>query len=667
MFLTGAVFLLILVLIYKRNEVLLVVLSVDGLFLVFISFATCSLFYSKNKPDSLMALLALWGSVSLGLVVRLFLKDIDSIEKIVKIILFSSLPVILYEFYQSIWQFGAIVTNVAHDESLKGLLEHFQFHRTPFSTFMTSNTLACYLVMIVPLIFYFLILESESKKKIKWIGLFSLVSMALFLTGSKGGVITYAVLVGTGLFFLFKLRKDSFSPVFKQILIAVSISIVLTFIFWRVEWKPVEQNTLKNEVAAFSMTSEKFESSAQGRLHYWSTAFNMWKSHWMIGSGIGTFPTLSPEYQKSAFYSKHAHNDYLEMLAEMGLTGAIFFSGFVLALFYQGVVIYQKIQNHPESLFLGMEKFRIILLEAALFLSLLGFLLHNAIDFNWEISANRTLFIIFLMMIVSLLGFVSEQISRHKKQNVYAVKIGNPFMIGLALGFLIIQGIWLPKITIAESYFNLATDPFETNLSKSIDFVQTAVEIFPYPSKYHLFLAGAYRARGIINHNMMDIDKAYLEGEAVLKLQPENPDAHAELAALLYAKGNMEESEKESGLAIEKAKEKISLYNQLGKTYLAEGNFQNARAILEKGLSHENNYREANHPDMFDVIDGHLLLAKAYETDSKDDAVREYEKALALLKAYPALNAVGHWNLLNPDYTLNLEAFARMKMESLSR
>jgi O-antigen ligase len=60
-----------------------------------------------------------------------------------------------------------------------------------------------------------------------------------------------------------------------------------------------------------------------GRLPIWRAALGMFAAHPVIGNGWGTFQSLLPAYriEPNGFYYTHAHNDYLEVLAEGGVVG----------------------------------------------------------------------------------------------------------------------------------------------------------------------------------------------------------------------------------------------------------------------------------------------------------------------------------------------------------
>ncbi len=621
LFLTVPVSLLLLIYLSPKNHHWTFLRWSDGLLAAFITVMVLSYIYSRSRSDSLMALLLFLGSVSLALLVRLSAVDVHSIERMAKMILFSSLGVVLYEFYQSFWQFGAIAKTISLETGKKELIDHFQMVRTPFSTFMTSNNLACYLVMLVPLCFYFLILEEKKAGSYRWTVLLSLLSLALFMTASKGGILTAFTLTLFMLIFVFKCDREGFYPFLKRVSFSVIGALVLTAILWNVAWKPKGQNSFQNEVSAFMVTSDKIESSATGRIHYWETAYQMWKDRWVVGSGIGTYAVLNPEYQESVYYSKHAHNDYLEILAESGIVGLFLFLASIAALFILAIKAFQVLNQGEGEKIWAKERFHNVLLGACLILSLTGFLIHSFIDFNWEIPANRTLFLILSMLLASWIGILFSA-SPEEHKDVIKIEVGNRLGRMLVFSLLIVLWLWIPKVTIAQSYFDLASDPLDQKVAsdenrfKSISFAKDASSQFPSHYRYHLFLAKAYRENGLLTSSPEDFTKALSEGERALSLQPAIAENHGEIAAILYLKGDLHNAEKEWKIAIKMGKKQLKYYNQLGAYYLDQKDFENARIILEQGLALANDYMEAHQSEMKnEALKTHWLLSRLDEIE----------------------------------------------------
>jgi O-antigen ligase len=613
LFLTIPICLLFIIFLSPKNHKWMFLRWSDGLLAAFTIITVLSYFYSRSRSDSLMALLLFLGSISLALLVRLSASDIHSIERMAKMILFSSLGVIAYEFYQSFWQFGAIAKTISLETGKKELIEHFQMYRTPFSTFMTSNNLACYLVMIVPLCFYFLTLERRNTGGYRWTFLLGLISLALFMTASKGGILTYFILTLLMLISMYRFDREGFYPFLKRVSFSVMAALVLTAILWNVAWKPEGQNSFKNEVSTFMVTSDKIESSATGRIHYWETAYHIWKDHWVVGSGIGTYAVLNSKYQENVYYSKHAHNDYLEILAESGIVGLLFFIASIAALFILAIRAFQVINLKRGASLLAEDRFHKNLFGACLVLSLSGFLIHSFIDFNWEIPANRTLFLILLMMLASVISILISG-SPEENKNVIKVEAENRVGKMLVFSLLIVQWLWIPKVTIAQSYFELAADHLEQNRLKSISFAEEASALFPSHYRYHLFLAKAYKENGLSTSTPEDLDKALIEGETAVSLQPEIAENHGEFAAILYLKGDHLNAEKEGKLAIKMGKKQLKFYNQLGEFYLDQKDYKNALVVLEQGLSLANDYMEAHQSEMKkEALKTHWLLSRLDE------------------------------------------------------
>src|SRR3981081_1017538 len=112
----------------------------------------------------------------------------------------------------------------------------------------------------------------------------------------------------------------------------------------------------------------------------------LFPSHPWTGTGLGTLPIVFPAYESlyDAKFVNHAHNDYLEMLADTGLIGGLCCASFLGIFFFCSL----------NQLLVTDKSF-----AAALHLSGLvaccGFLVHSLVDFNLHMPGNALLF--FLM------------------------------------------------------------------------------------------------------------------------------------------------------------------------------------------------------------------------------------------------------------------------------
>jgi O-antigen ligase len=108
--------------------------------------------------------------------------------------------------------------------------------------------------------------------------------------------------------------------------------------------------------------------------------------HPFTGTGLGTLQIVYPRYE-SLYDGKivnHAHNDYLEALAETGILGGLCCAWFFGVLFNESLKRLRQLNNS----FAGT-------LQLSGLVACSGFLVHSLVDFNLHIPSNALLF--FLM------------------------------------------------------------------------------------------------------------------------------------------------------------------------------------------------------------------------------------------------------------------------------
>jgi O-antigen ligase len=135
----------------------------------------------------------------------------------------------------------------------------------------------------------------------------------------------------------------------------------------------------------FTLFSESSE-----RITTWGWTLEMiWDRPW-FGVGGGGYEWAFPAYkgqQLAEAYFDHAHNDYLELLADQGLLGAVLLAPAIAMLLW--------------CIGKGYQRRRDPFLRGILFASLAGtlaFLLHGMVDFNFQIPANAAWFHVMLGM-----------------------------------------------------------------------------------------------------------------------------------------------------------------------------------------------------------------------------------------------------------------------------
>jgi len=128
----------------------------------------------------------------------------------------------------------------------------------------------------------------------------------------------------------------------------------------------------------------------EGRPHVWANTLGIARDFPLFGSGLGTFDAVYPAYEirnLDRHYS-HAHNDYLEYLAEIGFIGLLLLIGGILFLLYTTFRVWRERRN-PEVKGLVMGGI----------VAVICMLIHSISDFNLHIPANMLLFTAVLTLV----------------------------------------------------------------------------------------------------------------------------------------------------------------------------------------------------------------------------------------------------------------------------
>ena len=104
----------------------------------------------------------------------------------------------------------------------------------------------------------------------------------------------------------------------------------------------------------------------------------------MSGWGLGVFPDIYPEFRSfySDFAVDRAHNDYLQLLVETGATGMAMMLWF-LAVVYRSALRKLKARTDTNNA-----------VALATCLGVTGILAHSFFDFNLQIPANASMFLV---------------------------------------------------------------------------------------------------------------------------------------------------------------------------------------------------------------------------------------------------------------------------------
>jgi O-antigen ligase len=355
----------------------------------------------------------LFALILLALGQLLFRGTVSPYDTRIELQLLIALTVLLFLATQAFpttddWRFFVwFIMSIGFLVAVFGILQHLTFNGKlywfremryggiPFGPYVNRNHFAGFAELVIPVALVPLVLGKVRRERWFAVGLLALLPLgALLLSASRGGIISLAAELGL-LTLLLLLRRTGG----KHVLAGAA---VLLFAFMLVSWLGVGQILERfSSMQSLEIASGK---RASMRLDTW----HIFREHPWTGTGLGTLQTVFPAYetQYDAKVVNHAHNDYLEALAETGIAGAACCAWFLGALFF-----------HSLRRLLLLDKSFSAALHLSGLVACTGFLVHGLVDFNLHIPGNALLF--FLMANLATADIVSPAApARVRRHNV---------------------------------------------------------------------------------------------------------------------------------------------------------------------------------------------------------------------------------------------------------
>ena len=362
-----------------------------GVAFLFLVWALRFYFNEKEQPvfSPLLPPLALFSLVGLG---QWFLRATASSysTRIELLLLLASLIFLflcvqvfrtLPEWRGFVW-FGMGLGFVA---SVFGILQHLTFNGKlywfrelryggiPFGPFVNRNHFAGLMELLLPLALVPLVLGKVRRERLAVVALFAVMPVAaLFLSASRGGIVSFCVQVAFLIYLLLRRRGLG-----KNVL---GVAAVLLAALLIVTWLGVGQILQRfSSLQSLEVTEGKRAAMRRG-------AWRIFLDHPLAGTGLGTLQIVYPPYETlyDGKIVNHAHNDYLEALAETGLLGGLCCAWFLVVLLRKS---FSRFRQNDFSLAGALQLSGIV--------ACAGFLVHALVDFNFHIPSNLWLF--FLM------------------------------------------------------------------------------------------------------------------------------------------------------------------------------------------------------------------------------------------------------------------------------
>lgn len=257
---------------------------------------------------------------------------------------------------------------------------------TAFGPFINRHHFAGFMELAVAIPFALLLSGAvENYKRPLYAFAAVVMSMALVATNSRGGIIS----LGAEIFVLFvtasftwgrKKKREESRP--KRVRAAalrglIGVGVVVLLIGGAILLSGPE-------VFTRFLGTPLAEDPTTGRAHFWRVTLDVIRAYPFTGSGLGAFGTIYTRYdtRNGSYRLEQAHNDYLQVLSDAGIIGAILGLAFIFILFRRA---FNRRETH--------DRFRRAVTTGAM-AGCFASLVHSFFDFPLHTTANALLFLI---------------------------------------------------------------------------------------------------------------------------------------------------------------------------------------------------------------------------------------------------------------------------------
>lgn len=168
---------------------------------------------------------------------------------------------------------------------------------------------------------------------------------------------------------------------------AEGLAVIGAFCFFRFIYAPAEDSGLLYDIYEL-VRGQLSPTAGHNRVGIWRCSFLMAKEHLWFGTGTGTYGEAFSSFAPTIGYTRYidrnldfAHNEYIHYLCTMGISGLVWYMGFLISSAWQAL---KRLDENPKLLVLGAGVFGYsvqvffsfsIVIVAPLFWMLLGLLM----------------------------------------------------------------------------------------------------------------------------------------------------------------------------------------------------------------------------------------------------------------------------------------------------
>ena len=488
-----------------------------------------------------------------------------------------------------------------------------------FGLFGNVNYFAEFLIVPLPIAVSLFFASRNKFKKILLLIATLAMGTSLIATFTRGSYLSFGVSLIFMFFLLLISRGKNFIKNNKKIFIILVAIIIITFLF--VVPTPLNKSgTVISKInSRISVTQLTQSSSIKRRIAIWKFTVLMIKDHPLLGSGIGTYKYNTLRYQAEFFaqgenrslyphgFADKAHNEYLQLWAELGIIGLGIFIWLIISYFSCGLKILRKIRDeYRQGIIIGLMGAMMAVLVDGIF----GFPLH--------LPATIVLFWLALGLTVAV-GLLKDEVNAQEIKMIRensSISRFKPLLYIVIILLTIFLCVTVTRPFIARIYWYYGFKEIEKeNWNKAIKTYEEALKWDPYLGEIYYDIGKILETKELYGVAVEYFEKA----EKYIN----HPDLPQDFALIYLKKGQLDKAAiklKQTISYQSDEKSMLPLYSELGNTYLQLERYKPAEIAFKNALK--------INPDF---VNAHYGLAGAYLQQNKQaEALEELQKVIEL-------------------------------------
>jgi O-antigen ligase len=338
------------------------------------------------------------------------------------------------------------------------------------------------------------------------------------------------------------------------------------------------------------------------RLQMWRAADEMWRDHFWWGAGPGHFDYRFREYRPEGFQQRpeHAHNDYLELLADWGVAGGVIVVAGIGIFIFGLVKSWPHVRRVENDFGSGMSNRYAFFLGAVS--GLFALAVHSLVDFNLHIPANALAGVTLLGLVASNVRFATK---RHWLRAELPVQVAGSVVLGAAMIYFSAQE-WRRA---GETLWTARAEILPAFSDEQVAALQNALACEPKNFLTDYNLGECFRAQSLQGgSNYVELAQSALDFYARgSRLNPYDASCQLRSGMCLDWLGRHAEAEKFYAAAEALDPNGNFVVGNIGWHYVQTGDYAAARQWFMRANKLSNWYNDTAKNYLFDICEPRLI------------------------------------------------------------